>query len=77
MTSIILIINFLFPLRGKHFLDWETINKLCEQNADFAKFVEDVKIDLKSKRIHKAEFDEIPKDPIKYLSEKLGIEQLN
>ena len=65
----------LYPARGKDFLDWETINKLCEQNGDFAKFVEDVKIDFESKRIHKAEYDEIPKDPEKYIAEKLGIEQ--
>ncbi len=65
----------LYPARGMDFLDWETINKLCEQNGDFAKFVEDVKIDFESKRIHKAEYDEIPKDPEKYIAEKLGIEQ--
>jgi uncharacterized protein len=35
----------------------------------------DVKIDFESKRIHKAEYDEIPKDPEKYIAEKLGIEQ--
>jgi len=65
----------LYPARGKDFLDWETINKLCEQNGDFARFVEDVKIDFESKRIHKSEYDEIPKDPEKYIGEKLGIEQ--
>ena len=65
----------LYPARGKDFLDWETINKLCEQNGDFAKFVEDVKIDFESKRIHKSEYDEIPKDPEKYIVEKLGVEQ--
>jgi hypothetical protein len=65
----------LYPSRAKGFLDWETINKLCEQNGDFARFVEDVKIDFESKRIHKAEYDDIPKDPTKYIAEKLGIEQ--
>ena len=65
----------LYPARGKDFLDWETINKLCEQNGNFAKFVEDVKIDFESKRIHSAEYDEIPKDQEKYIAEKLGIEQ--
>lgn len=65
----------LYPSRAKSFLDWETINKLCEQNRDFARFVEDVKIDFESKRIHKTEYDEIPKDPTKYISEKLRIEQ--
>jgi len=50
-------------------MEQTTINKLCEQNGDFAKFVEDVKIDFESKRIHKAEYDEIPKDPGKYIGE--------
>jgi len=67
----------LYPSRAKGFLDWETINKLCEQNGDFARFVEDVKIDFESKRIHKAEYDDIPKDPTTYITEKLGIEQLD
>jgi hypothetical protein len=59
----------------ERFLDWETINKLCEQNGDFAKFVEDVKIDSESKQIHKSEYDEISKDPEKDIVEKLGVEQ--
>jgi hypothetical protein len=56
-------------------LDWETINKLCEQNSDFDKFLQDVKIDFESKRIHRAEFDEVSKDIIKYIKEKMKIEQ--
>lgn len=67
--------SVLYPARARGSLDWETINKLCEQNQDFAKFVEDVKIDFESKRIHKAEYDEIPKDPQKYIADKLGIPQ--
>jgi hypothetical protein len=63
----------LYPAKQKENLDWETINKLCEQNSDFEKFVQDVKIDFESKRIHRSEYDEIPKDPIKYLSEKMKI----
>lgn len=42
---------------------------------NFAKFVEDVKLDFESKRIHKSEYDEIPKEPEKYIVEKLGIQQ--
>lgn len=64
----------LFPARVRDTLDWETINKLCEQNSDFAKFIEDVKIDFEAKRIHKAEYDEILKDPRNYVTERLKIE---
>ena len=50
--------SILYPARGRDTLDWETINKLCEQNSDFEKFLQDVKIDFESKRIHRSEFDE-------------------
>lgn len=65
----------LYPARGRDILDWETINKLCEQNSDFEKFLQDVKIDFESKRIHRAEFDEVMKDIRKYIHDKLKIEQ--
>ena len=69
--------SVLYPARIRGTLDWETINKLCDQNPDFAKFVEDVKIDFESKRIHRAEYDDIIKEPSQYIMEKLKIEQLN
>jgi uncharacterized protein len=67
--------SVLYPARIKGTLDWETINKLCDQNPDFGKFVEDVKIDFESKRIHRAEYDEVVKDPDQYIREKLKIDQ--
>ncbi len=63
----------LFPAKIKTNLDWETMNKLCEQNKDFEKFIQDVKIDYDSKRIHKSEYDPIlenPEDYIKRLFQK-------
>lgn len=66
--------DILYPSRGRDVLDWETINKLCEQNTDFEKFLQDVKIDFESKRIHRSEFDEVVKDIRKYVREKLKIE---
>jgi hypothetical protein len=65
----------LFPAKAKQVLDWETVNKLCDQNQDFQKFVQDVKIDFDSKRVHRSEYDDIIKDPIKYIKDKLKIEQ--
>jgi len=67
--------SILYPARGRDSLDWETINKLCEQNSDFEKFLQDVKIDFESKRIHRSEFDEVVKDIRKYIRDKLKIEQ--
>ncbi len=64
----------IYPARVKGFLDWETINKLCDQNTDFAKFVKDVKIDFEAKRIHRSDYDDIIKDPVQYIKEKLHIE---
>ena len=55
--------NVLFPAKTKTTLDWETMNKLCEQNPDFKKFIQDVKIDFESKRIHKSEYDNIIENP--------------
>ncbi len=42
---------------------------------DFEKFLQDVKIDFESKRIHRSEFDEVVKDIRKYIRDKLKIEQ--
>jgi len=63
-----------FPARSRPLLDWETINKLSEQNPDFEKFIQDVRIDYESKRIHRSEFDEILKDIRKYIHDKLKID---
>jgi len=67
--------TILYPARVKAALDWETINKLCEQNSDFEKFLQDVKIDFEAKRIHKAEYDEVVKNVRAYIKEKLKVEQ--
>ncbi len=63
-----------YPARVKESLDWETINKLCEQNKDFEKFLQDVQIDFESKRIHKAEYDEVLQDIDAYIGNKLSLE---
>lgn len=60
----------LYPAKVKDKLDWETINKLCDQNPDFLKFIEDVKIDFNYTRIHKSEYDEIITEPDDYVRQK-------
>jgi hypothetical protein len=63
----------LFPATLRATLDWETINKLCEQNPDFAVFLQDVRIDFEAKHIHKAEYDPVLKDIGAYIRDKLKI----
>ena len=57
----------LFPARPKDDLDWETMNKLCEQNDDFATFIGDVQRDYAGKKIHSSEYDSIISDPEAYI----------
>ncbi|MBK8396272.1 MAG: hypothetical protein IPL26_13685 [Leptospiraceae bacterium] len=64
----------IFQAKYKNNLDWETMNKLCELNKDFNRFIQDVKIDFESKRIHEAEYDSIPKD-IEDVIEKLLVKK--
>lgn len=59
--------EILFQAKTKEYLDWDTMNKLCEENENFRKFIQDVKIDFESKRIHKSEYDAIPDDIDDYL----------
>ena len=56
-------------------IDNAHVCNVCEQNSDFEKFLQDVKIDFESKRIHRAEFDEVVKDIRKYIRDKLKVEQ--
>ena len=61
----------MFPAIPKNNLELETMNKLCSQNKDFKKFIQDVRIDFESKRIHKSEYDKIVDDPIEYIKKKI------
>lgn len=60
--------SVVFPARPRTVLDWETMNKLCDQNSDFASFIHNVKIDYQSKKIHPSEYDEIPGDIEGYIT---------
>jgi uncharacterized protein len=66
----------LYPAKLHESLDWETINKLCELNKNFEKFIQDVKIDFEGKRIHPSEYDEVKKDIYTYIQEVLKIKQV-
>lgn len=58
----------LFPARPKDYLDWETMNKLCEQNRDFETFVDDVQRDYAGKKIHPSEYESIINEPEVYIA---------
>ena len=46
----------------------ETINKLCEQNDDFRGFLQSVKIDVSSRKVHRAEYDAVMPDIEAYVA---------
>ncbi|MGN7719788.1 COG2958 family protein [Chitinophaga sp. 22620] len=50
--------EIVIPARYRKNLDWEAINKLA-MNSDFKDFIETVKVDLTSKKIHKKEYNPI------------------
>ncbi|SMP12503.1 MULTISPECIES: COG2958 family protein [Chryseobacterium] len=52
--------DIIIPAKYKKNLDFETMNKLA-MNNDFKEFIETVKIDLTSKKIHKKEYDVVEK----------------
>jgi len=56
-----------FPARQRQNLDWELMNKLCEQNHDFESFIDDIIKDFKVKTIHKNQYDRVPDDPNEYI----------
>jgi hypothetical protein len=57
----------LFPAKHRLDLDWELMNKLCEQNRDFEKFLDDVRKDYEVKTIHSSEYDKIEDDIDAYI----------
>jgi uncharacterized protein len=55
--------HIMFPAKSRDYLDWETMNKLCEQNHDFETFIDDVQRDYAGKKIHASEYDAVIEDP--------------
>jgi len=49
--------EILFPARSKTELDWDTINKLAGENADFKEFIIRIKNDVSSKEVRKEKYD--------------------
>lgn len=43
------------------------MNKFCEQNTDFKRFIDDVTKDYKVKTIHKSQYEKIIEEPESYI----------
>ncbi len=57
--------------RGK--MDWDTMDKLCRANKDFASFIKRLNTDINAGQVHKSEYDKIIEDPTKHIREKLKV----
>lgn len=55
------------PARWNEELDWEMMNKLCEQSKEFATFVDDVQRDHEGGKIHPSDYDLVRDDIEKYV----------
>ncbi|MCI9069313.1 COG2958 family protein [Clostridium sp.] len=51
--------TIIYPARYKTELDWDTVNKLIEENNDFKEFISDINACIKSNRIYDTAYDEI------------------
>lgn len=63
--------EILFPSKEKEFIDWETIDRLADENGDFKCFMSDLTEDIKVGKV-KSKYDKVYGDSeyIKYLEEK-------
>lgn len=63
--------EIIFPSKEKEFIDWETIDRLADENCDFKCFMSDLTEDIKVGKV-KSKYDKVYEDSeyIKYLKEK-------
>ncbi|MHA1586449.1 MAG: COG2958 family protein [Candidatus Heimdallarchaeota archaeon] len=51
--------EIVFSAKHKRELDWDTVNKLADENPDFREFLKRIKTDLSSKEIRREKYDKI------------------
>lgn len=51
--------EILYPATAKEFIDWETVNKLVQKNADFTEFIQRIRNDMKNREIRKERYDKV------------------
>lgn len=63
--------EIILPSKEKEFVDWETIDRLAEENVHFKQFMSDLIEDIKLRKV-KSSYDKVYQDSeyIKYLHEK-------
>ena len=63
--------EIIFPSKEKEFIDWETIDRLADENCDFKSFMSDLTEDIKVRKV-KSKYDKVYEDNeyIEYLKEK-------
>lgn len=66
--------SIIFPARFKIELDWDTLNKLIEENHDFKEFITDINACITSNRIYDTAYDKIYEiDNLKSIFNELNI----
>ena len=65
--------HIMFSAETRSALNWETISKLYDLNADFREFIDSIYADIKTNRIG-SQYDEILPDPNEYIRIKRKIE---
>ena len=63
--------EILFSAKSKEFLDWETIDRLTDENTDFRVFLDDLMEDAKVSKV-KSNYDKVlsEKDLMKHVHSK-------
>ena len=51
--------KILFPARYKSELEWDTINKICDENPDFKEFLSDINASIVSNKIYNTAYDTV------------------
>ena len=63
--------SVLYPARRRDVLDWETINKLADQNPEFIKFISNISFSHEGGRIISTDYDDVSFDVEQYIKEKI------
>lgn len=51
--------EILFPAKESEQLDWDTINRLCEMNPEYKKFIQSIVSDIRGFKVHSEEYDKV------------------
>lgn len=63
----------LFPAKPKKSLEWELMNKLCDQNPNFEEFLDNITKDFKVKRYTRDKYDDVLEDVERYMADNFKV----